>query len=76
MDKRYISIHAKNAEESIAYQQALFNKGFHWVVSGFEFQKHKKFYARFEDLTLITCYHDPSIEEESVKLSIDEIKKI
>ena len=75
MDKRYIAVYAKNKIESSEYQKALFNKGFEWINSGAIVQeKHSNFYARFDDMKIITCYHDPSIDDESIKLSIAEIE--
>ncbi|WOZ15068.1 hypothetical protein GNVKYODX_CDS91 [Acinetobacter phage vB_AbaM_AB3P2] len=76
MKNRYIAVYAKDIVESHQYQKALFEKGFHWLTSGFEFKSYRNFYARFEDLKIITCFHDPSIDEESVKLTIDEIRSI
>lgn len=72
---RYIAVCAKDVGESHAYQKALFEKGFEWISSGKQLIKPTNFYARFEDMKIITCYHDPSIDEESIKLTIDEINK-
>lgn len=75
MKKRYIAIYAKNESESHEYQKVLFDKGFQWLSSGFNLTNHNNFYARIDDMKIITCYHDASIDEESLKLSIDELKK-
>lgn len=75
MKNRYIGVYAKNENDSHEYQKILFNKGFQWVSSGFNLTNHTNFYARLEDMKIITCYHDPSIDEESVNLSINELKQ-
>lgn len=72
--KRYIGIYAKDIDDSHEYQKALFNVGFAWCTSGITLQKHTNFYARLEDMSLITCYHDASIDEESIKLTIQQIE--
>lgn len=69
---RYISIKAKDGRESITYQQALYDVGFRWG-NGEITTKHINFYARLEDMKLITCYHDSSIDEESIQLSVEDI---
>lgn len=75
MNKRYIAVYAKDINDSHEYQKALFEKGFEWISSGKQLITPTNFYARFEDMKIITCYHDSSIDEESVKLTIDEINK-
>ena len=72
--KRYIGVYAKNEKDSHEHQNALFSVGFGWVSSGMVLQKHTNFYARLEDMKIITCYHDPSIDEECLALTIDQIK--
>lgn len=73
MSARYISVYAKDVKESHQYQEVLFSKGFEWVTSGKSLTDHTNFYARLDDMKIITCYHDASIDEESIKLSIEQI---
>lgn len=75
MKKRYIGIYAKNLSESHQFQNELFDKGFEWVNSGHQLVSANNFYARLEDMKIITCYHDPSIDEESVGMSLDDLKR-
>ena len=72
----YIGVKTKNIDESKIFQQALFDKGFEWVNSGKEVLNHTNFYARLYDMKIITCYHDPSIDEESIFLDLEQIKEI
>lgn len=68
MEKRYISVCAQSKKESEELQKALFIMGFEWLFSGKQIQKHTNFYARFYDMKIITCYHDPLIDNESLRL--------
>ena len=74
--KYYIGVRANSKDESERYQSALFERGFSWANSGLEIQNHTNFYARIHDKKIITCYHDPSIDNESDYLTIDEILNI
>ena len=65
----YLRVSAKNLNESAVAQKSLFNLGFAWVNAGCELQQHKQFYARLSDKKIITCYHDPSIDDESITLN-------
>ncbi|MFV5309446.1 hypothetical protein [Acinetobacter baumannii] len=73
-EKYYIGIRAKSIEESHKFQEALFELGFSWATSGLALTNHTNFYARKHDQTLITCYHDPAIDEESEFLTLDQVK--
>ncbi|WP_430613698.1 hypothetical protein [Acinetobacter baumannii] len=72
-EKPYIGVKTQSIEESCAFQGALFLQGYKWSGSGKRFTDHTNFYARKHDKTLITCYHDPSIDEESEFLTLDQI---
>lgn len=74
MKIEYIGVKAKNQKETCDFQRALFCKGFQWVNSGVVvLNKHTNFYARLSDRKIITCYHDHSIDDESVFLTVAEI---